>query len=64
MMIRIYRLVIYLILSSTIAAQSITIKSPNKGESWIEGEIYDISWKADNISGKIVIEYKDGYDSL
>ena len=63
MMIRIYRLVIYLILSSTIVAQSITIKSPEKGESWIQGESYDISWKADSISGKIVIEYKDGYDS-
>ena len=58
-----YSLLFSIITFTFLFPQTLKITSPQKGESWIAEESYDISWEADNISGKIVIEYKYEYES-
>jgi|GEM_PF-932068 len=36
---------------------SITVTSPNGGESWIQGTAHDITWTSDGVDGNIKIEY-------
>jgi hypothetical protein len=38
-------------------APSITVTSPNGGESWIVGTAHDITWTSDGVDGNIKIEY-------
>jgi hypothetical protein len=42
---------------------SITITSPNGGESWVVGQTYSITWSSSNIVGNVKIEYCRDYPS-
>jgi hypothetical protein len=39
------------------SADSITVTSPNGGESWLVDSIYNITWISNNTSGNVYIEY-------
>ncbi len=41
----------------TVRAPSITVVSPNGGESWIEGTIQNITWTSSDYTGNVKIEY-------
>ncbi len=52
---------IFLAIVAPLAAQSVTVISPNGGEVWVKGTMHDITWKADGWSGFVQISlWKDG----
>jgi len=45
----------------SIDQRSITVKSPNGGETWYHGETYEITWNSENAGNSVKIElYKSG----
>ncbi len=50
-----------LVLSGMIAAQSITVTSPNGGENWKLGSTHNVTWTSSGISGKVGVKlFKNG----
>ncbi len=45
----------------TLAARTITVVSPNGGESWIAGTNQTISWTSQNVSGNVNVELNRNY---
>jgi len=57
--------VLFFTLTCLLAAQSITVTSPNGGESWEVGSTHDITWSTANInSGQFRIYLFDGSSNL
>jgi hypothetical protein len=43
---------------------TITVTSPNGGEEWMVGQVYDVTWTSSGVSGKVKAEYSlDGGSS-
>jgi hypothetical protein len=40
--------------------QSITLISPNGGEQWVAGDVHDIIWTSENITGDLILELSLG----
>jgi hypothetical protein len=47
------------VLTSTTFGQSITLQSPNGGETWTWGVYEEVTWTGENLSGLVSIEFSD-----
>ncbi|MBI5060244.1 trypsin-like peptidase domain-containing protein [candidate division KSB1 bacterium] len=45
----------------TIAARTITVTSPNGGETWVDGSSHNLTWTSSNVTGNVNIELNRSY---
>ncbi len=55
-----FGLILFLsVLVSSVYAQSITVQSPNGGETWTWGGYEEVTWTGENLNGFVSIEFSD-----